>query len=414
MGKEILDLCIGLDVGTSTTKVVIHRLYADDSFFVVDFGKNRTRDATYLLPTRLAINISTKQFELPFYNYETEGDGLVGKFGWLRNMLSPQKEDDIPHEQKIFENLKVNFMWGKENSEEYLRVFIALVIQYSKGWFIKKYGNKDFVKNKDIIWSINMGIPSAKFSSEGDNEKYLTLLKTAYNLSKFPKIDSKNYKKVDTTEPDIEYSVVPEIVAAVSSFVTQEETAAQGLYCAIDIGAGTTDVCTFRIHRDESADIYSFFKSSVLELGADRYNEAKDKKKIKSDFWKQIGGVIWETKMCRDTDAKEWKSYLPLIVCGGGSYIKAYRDVINEYERDILIKQLSYKGFKGYRNVLLPDTQYISVSDKIDPKRLLVAQGLCFSVDFYDDIKKYYAETEIEDIPPKPRKEYEEITKELC
>lgn len=388
------DLCMGLDIGTSATKVVIHPLYADDSFFVVDFGKNKTKEATYLLPTKLALNEDTKQFELPLYSFEAV--------------------KEKPHNQKILGNLKVNFMNQKTNSADYLRVFIALVIQYAKDWFIKKYGDSDLVKNKDIIWSINMGIPSAKFSSEGDNKKYLTLLKTAYNLSKQQKIDLDNYKEADTSEPDIEYSVIPEIVAAVSSFVTQEDTAAQGLYCAIDIGAGTTDVCTFRIHRDASSDIYAFFKSSVLELGADRYNEAKNKKEIKSKFMEQLGRVIWRTKINRDPNAEEWKSYLPIIVCGGGSYIKAYKDVIQEYERDILIKQLGYRGFKGYRNILLPDTQYTYVSDEIDPKRLLVAQGLCFSADFYDDIKKYYAETEIEDISQKKKKEYDEISKDVC
>ena len=40
---EKIDLCIGLDVGTSTTKVVIHPLYAsEESFFVVDFGKRKS------------------------------------------------------------------------------------------------------------------------------------------------------------------------------------------------------------------------------------------------------------------------------------------------------------------------------------------------------------------------------------
>lgn len=410
MEKEILDLCIGLDIGTSTTKVVIHPLFVDDSFFVVDFEQDKTEDASYLLPTKLAINLETKQFELPVYKIKQE---IPNFFERLASKFSNVTVKKKSHQQKILNNLKVNFMNSESDSADYLRVFIALVIKYSKEWFIKKYGNNDFMKNKKIIWSINMGIPSAKFSSTGDNKKYLSLLKTAYNLSKHQRIDFNNYKKIDNSDPDIEYSVIPEIVAAVSSFVTQEDTAARGLYCAIDIGAGTTDVCTFRIHRNEAVDIYSFFKSSVLELGADRYNEAKDKKMIEDNFLRQLGSVIWRTKTDRDPNANEWKSYLPLIVCGGGSYIKIYKDIINNYERDILIKQLGYKGFKGYRNISLPDTQY-NTPLSIDPKRLLVARGLCFSTDFYDDMKKYYAETEIEDIPRKQKKEFEEITKDVC
>lgn len=411
MEKEILDLCIGLDIGTSTTKVVIHPLFADDSFFVVDFGHDKTEDTSYLLPTKLAINFKTKQFELPVYRKEQKIPSLFERLASKFPNITVRGKKP---QQKIFNNLKVNFMNNECDSDDYLRVFIALVIQYSKEWFVKKYANSDFMKNKEIIWSINMGIPSAKFSSTGDNEKYLTLLRTAYNLSKKLKIDLRNYKEIDNTDPDIEYSVIPEIVAAVSSFVTQEDSAAQGLYCAIDIGAGTTDVCTFRIHRNEFTDIYSFFKSSVLELGADRYNEASDKKEIEKKFLAQLGSVIWNTKQNRDPNADEWESYLPIIICGGGSYIKSYNDVIHKYEREFLRKQLSHNGFIGYRDILLPDTQYIYLSDSIDPKRLLVAQGLCFSTDFYDDMKKYYAETEIEDIPRKQKKEFEEITKDVC
>ncbi|MBE6455281.1 MAG: hypothetical protein E7014_02375 [Alphaproteobacteria bacterium] len=154
MEKEILDLCIGLDIGTSTTKVVIHPLFADDSFFVVDFEKDKTEDATYLLPTKLAINLETKQFELPLYRIEQE---IPNFFERLASKFSKVSISEKTHKQKILENLKVNFMNNEENSADYLRVFIALVIQYSKEWFVKKYSNRDFMKNKEIIWSINNG-----------------------------------------------------------------------------------------------------------------------------------------------------------------------------------------------------------------------------------------------------------------
>ena len=154
---------------------------------------------------------------------------------------------------------------------------------------------------------------------------------------------------------------------------------------------------------------YVWYFSAIGE-GKEGDNEAENKQEITSEFCKQLGFVIWGTKNGGDTLAQEWSSNLQLIVCGGGSYIKAYKDVMNEYERDILIKQLCYKGFKGYKDVVLPDSQYTHVSDEIDPKRLLVAQGLCFSTDFYDEIKKYYAETEIEDIPRMGKKENEEIS----
>ena len=93
------------------------------------------------------------------------------------------------------------------------------------------------------------------------------------------------------------------------------------------------------------------------------------------------------------------------VVIDGTTYIN---------NNDVL-KQLGYKGFKGYKFVSLPDTKYNYTSKSIDPKRLLVAQGLCFSADFYSDIKKYYAETEIEDIVVSVKKDdIEYISKDMC
>lgn len=414
MENEILDLCIGLDIGTSTTKVVIHPLYADDSFFVVDFGEKITIDDSYLLPTKLAFNENSKEFELPIYR---EDNNICEKSNLIERLMSKFSKVSIskkPVKQRIYDNLKINFMNEKNGSADLLRVFIALVIKYSQTWFIKTYQDRDFMKNKQILWSINMGIPSAKFSANDENQKYKNLLEEAYLLSKQTTINEYNYRKIPNQELDIEYSVIPEIVATVCSFVTQEDTAAQGLYCAIDIGAGTTDVCSFRIHRNEGVDRYSFFKSSVLELGAEKFNEAIDKDNFMKAFSSQLGGVIWRTRQNRDPNAREWGTYLPVILCGGGSYIKEYQNTIKSYEQNILLKQLNYRGFQGYRHISLPDTKYIYTSAQIDPKRLLVAQGLCFSTDFYDDIKKYYKETEIEDISPQRAKEIEYVTKEMC
>ena len=46
---------IGLDIGTSTSKVVISSKYTtDNNFYVVNFGELGVKGATYLLPTVIA------------------------------------------------------------------------------------------------------------------------------------------------------------------------------------------------------------------------------------------------------------------------------------------------------------------------------------------------------------------------
>ena len=56
----VVDLIMGLDIGSSTTKVVIRQAWAgDDNFYVVDFKEFGQPGATYLLPTVLCFDETT-------------------------------------------------------------------------------------------------------------------------------------------------------------------------------------------------------------------------------------------------------------------------------------------------------------------------------------------------------------------
>ena len=212
----------------------------------------------------------------------------------------------------------------------------------------------------------------------------------------------------------MECCVTAEIVAAVSSFVNQADIVFEGLYCAIDIGAATTDVCTFRVNRDELLrHKYSFLRSSVKEFGAEIYKTKENKLQLKKDFRAQLADVIWNTKQTRDPYAKEWKTSLPMILCGGGAYIKEYKDIIDLYISD-LKTMLKNEGFSGKLPIILPHTTYIS-SDEIDPNRLIVAHGLCAEMRTIFEEDNCRIEQEIEDIKPIiNRLEREEITKDMC
>ena len=183
--KEELYLCMGIDIGTSTTKVVIHPLYTGiENFYVVDFQQYGIAGHSYLLPTVISQDCAGNYF--------------------FPSLTSVDKIDD----------LKINFMKNKER--DHLRAFIASVIKYSQEWFIHKYASYDDFKDKVFKWQFNMGIPSASFNETGENERYKILLKEAFNLSKNKKISS-NCTISSNTEPDIELNIVPEIVETIQS-----------------------------------------------------------------------------------------------------------------------------------------------------------------------------------------------------
>ncbi len=421
--EEDIDLCIGLDIGTSTTKAVIKEVYADyDSFYIVDFTGYGIEGQEYLIPTYLS---------------ENEGIFSIPKYG----------------EAYSHTNLKLRFIEEEDKADLHFRAYIALIIHYIKDWFWEKHGNDDIVKNKNIIWQVNLGIPSVQFNNEGDNAKFLKILKEAYYLSNSSEIDTQNIVlKDDKTE----LNIVPEIIASIQSYVRRNDVSHDGLYCVSDIGAGTLDVCTFRVKEDENGNIvYSFFKSKVERLGTREYQATLTKYKEKlfdivenkeKDIQKKsIGDIITnqdeyliieemknqqqedinnyrnEVMTCyrtvlkrtyrfRDPNAREWLETLPMAIGGGGGAIPFYQGLIKNDLQQWLKKECGdHKGEKrcqGFRDINIKNNykNFVSDFEDIDSTRMAVALGLSFSINNFEDIKKYYKECEIEDIQSNMRK----------
>lgn len=358
--KEEIDLCIGLDIGTSTTKAVIKKVYADsDSFYIVDFCDYGIKGQEYLIPT---------------YLNETKGIFSLPKYNKAYNHT----------------NLKLNFIEGKDDADLYFRAYVALTIRYIKDWFLKNHGNDDIIKNKNIIWQVNLGIPSVQFNKEGDNAKFLKILKEAYYLSNSSEI----HKHSIVMEDDkTELNIVPEIIASIQSYVRRNDVSHEGLYCVSDVGAGTLDICTFGVKEDEMGNIiYSFFKSKVERLGTKEYQRTLTKykeklfditeKKEKEIQEKSIGkiitnqdeyliieemkkqqqvdianyknevmtcytGVLYPTYRFRDPNAREWLDKLPIAIGGGGISIPFYQELKKNELHEWLVKNCGdHKGEK--------------------------------------------------------------------
>lgn len=424
-----IDLCIGLDVGTSTTKAVIKEIdYSkekkDDFFYIVDFQEYGITGQEYLIPTYLCETNGI--FSLPIYNKSCS-----------------------------HKNLKLNFMEHKENAEIYFRAYIALVIKYIEDWFEKTHGEDDIIKTKNIVWSVNLGIPSAQFNDDGENAKFLKVLKEAYRLSQ---LDNISINSTIKEEDSVDLYIIPEIVASIQSYIRRNDTSHEGLYCVSDIGAGTIDICTFRVKEDNDEPVYSFFQSNVSQLGTTQYQAAmlkyeealsslvnQKKKEIEvnsvgiietnpekyliideikqqqeediNEYKTQIKNcfakVLFRTLRNRDRYAQEWITTLPLALGGGGASIPFFKKFI----KDDLTNWLTFycgsyggKRCEGFRVLDINANQkgFISEFKNIDCTRLNVALGLSYSIDFYNDentgLKKYYKQAEIEDISA-PQKE---------
>lgn len=229
-----LDVVIGLDFGTSTTKVVI-RDTARRSF-AVPFLRHDP-DNPYLLPSRV--------FEFADV-YQLQKSGMAHR------------------------SLKLSVIGSNAGEKDFERAvaFLALVIRYSRGWLLATHA--DIYARSKLNWSVNIGLPAANYQEKAITDRFraiaagaLTLASVQDNITTESAV--KHYQlgqqlvrkmgatargEVQTTAGTVD--LVPEIAAQVHGFVqsTRFDPKALNIFMMIDIGAGTVDASIFNARRE--------------------------------------------------------------------------------------------------------------------------------------------------------------------
>lgn len=128
-----IELVIGLDLGTSNTKVVIGDPAAK-RFFAVPFEFDSSNP--YLVPTILGI--------------DDYGDTVVGlKSGYNHHQsLKLQLLQEGNADSLVF------------TLSKYLTAYVAHVVRYSIRWFITNH--KDAYGDMELLWRLSIGAPAAK------------------------------------------------------------------------------------------------------------------------------------------------------------------------------------------------------------------------------------------------------------
>lgn len=162
--QRTCDVVVGLDFGTSCTKVVVRLPYEHDRAFAVPFGQAAHGSSPYLLPSLLWV-------------------GRDGKASLTR----------VPSGICV-RNTKYYLMQGKavpvsegQEGEPTLDpkptvvAFLALALRAARGWFLSthKRGYGDFT----LEWQFNLGLPSADFAEEPLCHDYLRIAAAAWKLS---------------------------------------------------------------------------------------------------------------------------------------------------------------------------------------------------------------------------------------
>lgn len=226
--SSVVDLVLGLDLGTSCTKVVIGDPGWKDCSFAVPLGPSGNGISTWLHPTRFGSEANLK----------------------MRLMRDPDSE----------------------HVRDLLACYLAQIIALSRSWFVSN-SPADY-RRREIRWSLNVGFPGKRVDTGPLAAAYRQVSKVANALSLQPEpaspqlaasIRLNSAKTTPQARPN-EVQLYPEIAAQLAGYVNSPFRR-PGNLVLIDVGAGTLDTSTIILHGNKDQDIVSFHVCEVASLG---------------------------------------------------------------------------------------------------------------------------------------------------
>lgn len=385
-GGEELFIIVGLDMGTSTTKIVVRLPFeaGEPAIAVPVPSFCRSGTASYLWRTFLWLLKD-------------------GSFcAWPTNGAT------------VLTSLKQGLIRGHDTASDRscnAVAYLALVIRYVRGWLFDN--RKDLFLGRNPVWFVNLGMPAASCDEVRFVQQYRRIgaatLRLAMSDEAVTVENTRRYlsdpsvAEAGTSESAAEeqgIAVIPETAAEVTGF-SKSTRSASGLYLLVDVGALTLDACMFRLNQDSrEGDRYAFLQADVRPLGVESYfwfqNEGKTKPEFRRQCERALRSVVWNTKLVRDPYAMEWQSGndVPVFLAGGGAANSLHREIV--VSLGPWLQQHTRNA--GIRPIELPVPRAIDFPEPIeDFHRMAVALGLSYPT---TDIGGFDFPGDIEDVPP--------------
>lgn len=395
------DIIVGLDFGTSCTRVVMqspHKL--GGRTMAVPFEGSSHPAFPYLVPSCVFRGPCGTLFLTPVDGWKRLHHLKVA----LLDHLGPAGDPSIEGLRDLL--------------SAYTAGYLALVLREARRWFFasqfESYGQDE------IVWSLNLGIPSAGYGDELIRRCFETIAKAAWVLSTEggPIRLETAADAIDLVGHDdnigVAVAVVPEVAAQVVGYA-RSPYRKEGLHVLIDVGASTLDICSFLLRQDQEGDIYTFLTADVTRLGllelhrrrmeAVGYEAPFDR--IPDDLvgalptWRNVwceGERARQLQTCdgafreeclrrlirtvadlrrrRDPRSPRWREGLPVFLAGGGVLSDVFYQFIDDAQRTAM----RYWDIGGLRGRPLPVPQVTGGDGRLVPyevfNRISVAHGL--------------------------------------
>jgi len=231
-----VDLVLGIDLGTSCSKVVIGDPGWQNKSYAVAFTNAVGDISAWLHPTRFGSEANLK----------------------MRLMDDPSSDE----------------------VRDLLVCYLAKVIRDSRSWF-NLNAPADY-RRRELRWSLNLGFPDKSVAGSRFESAYWQIAHVAVALASSqeepsPELASRLRRRELVIEPFIpaeRVNLYPEIAAQLAGYVNSPHRQ-RGNLLLIDVGAGTLDVSTIILHGDQEQDVVSFHFCEVESLGVLRLYECR-------------------------------------------------------------------------------------------------------------------------------------------
>ncbi|MBL0934829.1 MAG: hypothetical protein IBJ07_08770 [Rhizobiaceae bacterium] len=388
---------IGLDFGTSSTKIIVR--------FPYEAGQ----------PT---VAIPAPRHSL------SDGDGYLWQTVlWLREsgefVSWPEKDAKVLHSLKqgiMGPGATQPCIGGTYRGLEITRkdaatAYLAYVIRYVRGWL--RTSRPALFRGRFTRWLLNLGLPAENADNSVLSSTYRQVAAAALLCANYDGpvdvettyiflLDEKVRAAAQSIEEALELGigVIPETVAEAVGFA-KSNMSAPDLYLMVDVGATTLDVCTFRLHRwNQGEDQYALQNGMVRPLGVDAMHwflgAGRDESGFRAQCERSIREVVWTTRKDKDRNARCWQAGndLPVFLVGGGAQNAVHRSIVAELSP--WLRQNT--GNEGIKLLEVPAPRGIDCPIPLAAfGRMAVAWGLSYPE---DELGTILPLSKSEDVPP--------------
>ncbi len=251
------DLIIGLDFGTSATKVVVRDAFAATGVFPVPLNQGRPGIDGYLLPSR------------------------VFRTGEVYSLIQGTHR---------ITDLKLGLLACKAPSPvtEFndCCAFLALVMRRARGWMLSEH--RDIYSRHALSWRLNLGLAARSYQDSATVSLFRRLAWAAANLAADAEAEAITVGKADQYRRasldvalgkhggDGEFAwsdvdAIPEVSAQLQGFMSSArwDWRSRPVMMLVDVGAGTVDSALFHVQVPQGGQgVLTFYSSRVEPNGA--------------------------------------------------------------------------------------------------------------------------------------------------